>query len=120
MATQQPNNGETEIQIDFKKELAEARDQQLGQGIYIRLESGKITDLKFTGKATLTNNKWGREQYKFELEEKAPSGEHKVLGITKKNPFAQRVIEQLMEGNFNMKVVRTGSTQADTRYQIIK
>ena len=112
-------NGEAEVQIDFKAELEEFKAQSEGRGRFKKLENGKITDLNFTGKAVLKNNKWGDEQYVFDLSEKNDKGEALVLGVKKKNPFSQKLIEQFANGNFKLKVLRTGTTQSDTRYTIV-
>lgn len=123
MATPKPNSKATVddgVEIDFKEELEELKKQSEGLGRYMKPEVGRVYDLTFTGKAKLVTNKWGNEQYQFETTEKNDSGQTKVLPVTKNSPFARELLETFMNGTFRVSFIRTGSTQQDTRYQIIK
>jgi len=113
-------NEPEQMQLDFKQELEDFKKQAAGVGRYKKLETGKLYDLEFTGKAVLKKNKYGKEQYEFELTEKNEEGQNRVLGVTKNSPFARDLITQFSDGNWTATVLRTGTTQTDTRYQVIK
>jgi hypothetical protein len=114
-------NKDEGMQIDFKAELEEFKKQAEGSGRYVKLVPGKLTVLHFTGKGVLKDNKWGNESYELELREKTEDGKaQKILGVTKNNPFARELMQEFAEGHFDVTVIRSGTTQADTRYQVIR
>jgi hypothetical protein len=112
--------GEEQMQLDFKAELEEFKAQAQGVGKFRKIEAGKLTALEFTGKGVLITNKWGNEQYQLELTEKNDSGENRILAVSKNSPFARELMELFADGIFSIKVLRTGTTQTDTRYTIVK
>lgn len=122
MAEQERENGQEQLfgePLDLVAEKQRIDAERSAMARYFKLQDGEMAQLDFTGKVYRAKNSFGNESVYFELEGTNDKGEHKLFAVGAKSGIVSKLIEQLMEGNLHLMLMRAGSG-TQTQYTIVK
>lgn len=105
--------------LDLVAEKQRIDAERNAMGRFFKLQDGEMAQMDFTGKVYRATNTFGNESVYFELDATNDKGEHKLFAVGAKAGIVPKLIEQLIEGNLSLTLMRAGSG-TQTQYTIVK
>jgi hypothetical protein len=105
--------------LDLIAEKQRIDAERSAMGRYFKLQDGEMAQMDFTGKIFRATNTFGNESVYFELEGTNDKDEHKLFAVGAKSGIVPKLIEQLIDGNLHLTLMRAGSG-TQTQYTIVK
>ena len=120
--TEQKTDGQEQLfgePLDLIAEKQRIDAERSAMGRYFKLQDGEMAQMDFTGKIFRATNTFGNESVYFELEGTNDKDEHKLFAVGAKSGIVPKLIEQLIDGNLHLTLMRAGSG-TQTQYTLVK